>query len=146
MKIINFLYIRIVCCRNLQLTEWLLLRVTRRLWGNYMLGAQVLLEFWECLLSWLTSWTFHEILISVLSSEGMMHLCLLYVPWSTTIFYNQPITKTSSTSTTVVSTWCTSVAATVTILARLRCFVMGALTRQSSFSHSEGNDEDITSC
>jgi len=56
---INFMYIHVVCCRNLQLTVRWLLRVILRLWESHKLDTQVLLEFWGELLSWLTSWTSH---------------------------------------------------------------------------------------
>jgi len=48
------------------------------------------------------------------------------------------VIEVSFTSTTLISMWCTSVAATTTALSRLRCVVRGALTRQGRVSPMPG--------
>ena len=78
----NLLHIYAVFGRNLQLIIRWWLWITQRPWGSCTPGIHILIGFWRGMLSLLTSWTFYGILVSVLSSAGMMCLCLLSVPWS----------------------------------------------------------------
>jgi len=144
MKIINFQYIHIVCCRNLQLTVRWLLRVSLKLWESHTLDTQIPLEFKGGLLSWLTSWTSHRILKSAPSSAGMMRLCLLFVAWWSYHFLQPSQDRDQLHLHHHVSTWCASVVVTTTTLTRLRCFVRRALTRQGRVSPTPRNDENIT--
>jgi len=57
-----------------------------------------------------------------------------------------PTQEISSTSTTLISMRCVSVAATVTTMARLRSFMRCPHLTGSTLSQPEANDEDITSC
>ena len=78
----NLLHSHIVFCGNLQLIVRWWFRVTLRLWGSCTLGVQISIRVWREVFPLLTSWIAHEILVSALSSVGMMCLALLYMPWS----------------------------------------------------------------
>jgi len=129
MILINLLYIHILFCKNLQLIIRWWLRVTLRPRGSCTSGIQISIGFWRGVLPLLTSWTFYGILILVLSLAGWCTSVYCGCLDRAIIFYNRSVTEASSTSITLVSMWCTSVYSSTTIIAQLRYFVRGDITR-----------------
>ena len=98
--------------------------------GSCTLGVKISIGLWRGLLPLLTSRIAHEILISAPSSARMMPSLYSLCLDRAASFHSWPVMETTSTSTTMVSTRCISVAATTTTLAWLRYFVRRVLARQ----------------
>ena len=137
------LHTHIVFCKNLQLTIRWWLRVTLRSWGSCTLVVKISIRLWRGLLSLLTSWIACGILVSSPSSAGMMRLALLSVLWSS-CYLPQPIRHGDQLlrhhGLYMMYPWCCH----NYHLGLTETLCEDPPSTGSSFSHPEGNDENIT--